>query len=139
MLFPLTHSHSLISPEETPNTYFLTNHIHTVDADAIISWTVTRPLSLERTSHEDEKYKWTMPAPNSSLAKTSRLELNKLDLNILCPMAKWWELPEYDSYNEEYSESADLKKAETVLCTRAFLVLLNTAIESEGSFLTVCL
>lgn len=49
-------------------------------------------------------------------------------------MAKRWELPEYDSYNEEYSESADLKKAETVLCTRAFLVLLNTAIESEGSF-----
>lgn len=58
------------------------------------------------------KSKWTMPAPNSCLAKTSRLELNKLDLNILCPMAKWWELPEYDSYNEEYSESADLKKAE---------------------------
>ena len=27
-------------------------------------------------------------------------------------MAKWWKLPEYDSYNEEYSESADLKKAE---------------------------
>lgn len=136
MLFPLTHS--LLS-EEIPNTYFFTNQVHTIDADATISWTVTRPSSLERTSHEDEKCKWTTPAPNSRLAKTSRLELNKLHLNILCPMAKWWELPEYDSYNEEYSESADLKKAETVLCSRAFLVLLNTAIESGGSFLTVCL
>lgn len=105
-------SHSLSVIRRNTQYLLFTNQVHTIDADAIISWTVIRPSSLEHTSHEDEKYKWTMPAPNSHLAKMSRLELNKLDLNILCPMAKWWKLPEYDSYNEEYSESADLKKAE---------------------------
>ena len=46
------------------------------------------------------------------------------------------EAASYTNYNEEYSESADLKKAEIVLFIRAFF--LNTDIESGGESLKVC-
>lgn len=52
-------------------------------------------------------------------------------------MANQWKLPECDSYTEEYSDSAEEKKAEIVLFIRAFFMKADD--ESGGGTLKVCL
>ena len=72
----------------------LTNQVYSIYADSTVSCSAAKPSAFEHT------YLLKMKSangphqhPHACLDKTNRLELNKLDLNVICRMANEWKLP----------------------------------------------